>query len=194
MKAQYEFNVTEWKHAAKMSSQQGRCLICMKQRQDLRLCSDCKERFPKAMHFSDEMWRHRNDQTRKCNKCSQAHCDTEVETRQCTQCQKKLTQTFFSDSQWTKYGAKKRKCYECCTAPTAPNRIGQWTCVRYDCKKTLPKELFSLWSKAKNKQHQNNTQVCNQCFVKDRRTETEQNRKTNQQVQKHRSEAPSKKK
>jgi hypothetical protein len=45
---------------------------------------------------------------------------------------------------------------------TAPNKIGQWTCVRHDCKKTLLKELFSLWSKEKNKKYQNNTQVCNQ--------------------------------
>ena len=162
MKAQHEFPVAEWNHAAKMSSQRGRCRPCMKQRQDLRLCS--------------------------------AHRETEVETRECTKCKKQLTQTFFSNSQWCKYGAEKRKCYECCTAPAAPNEIGQWGCVRHDCKKTLPKEQFSLWMKEKNKKYQNNTQVCNQCFVKDRQAEKEQNVKTNKHLQKHHSETHSKKK
>ena len=57
MKAPHQFTVAEWKHAAKMSSQRGRCRDCDNRSQDVRLCSVCKERL--------------NNTTSKCNKCSQ---------------------------------------------------------------------------------------------------------------------------
>ena len=144
MKALHEFTVPEWKQAAKLSSQRGRCRKCENYNKDVRLCSVCKERL--------------NYKTRKCDKCSQG-----VETRQCT-------------------------------APAAPIRKGQWLCRRHDCKKTLPKEHFSLWMKEKNRKSRNNTQVCNQCLVKDRQAEKEQNVKTNKHLQRHHSETHSKKK
>ena len=171
MKAQHEFTVAEWKHAAKLSSQRGRCRNCENESKDVRLCSVCKDRM--------------NDTTRKCDKCLQR-----VETRQCTKCKKQLTQIFFGP-QWCKHGAE-LKCYECCTAPAARKKMGEWRCIRHDCKKTLPKEHFSLWMK--NNQKNNGKQVCNQCLVKERQEEKEQNVQTNKHLQKHHSETHSKKK
>ena len=82
---------------------------------------------------------------------------------------------------------------ECCTAPTAPRKkMEEWRCIRHLCKKTLPKEHFSLWMK--NNQKRNNKQVCNQCLVQDRQEEKEQNVQTNKHCQKHHSETHSKKK
>ena len=172
MKALHEFTVAEWKQAAKLSSQRGRCRKCENYSKDVRLCSVCKERL--------------NYKTRKCDKCSQG-----VETRQCTKCKKHLTQLFFGP-RWCKHGAE-LECYECCTAPAAPSRKwGEWQCIRHGCKKTLPKEHFSLWME--NNQRRNGRQVCNQCLVKHRQDEKEQNKQSNKHVQKHHSETHSKKK
>ena len=156
----------------------------MRQRQDLRLCSGCEQHLPKDMHFSDRMWRDTNKKERKCNACSQAPCATEVKTRKCSACTENLTRTFFSDNQWDKVGPTKRKCEACCTAPTSPKKRGQWLCVRHDCRQTLPKELFRRWMDDKKKDNQDKTQVCNQCFQKDRDAENEQNRKTQRERQK----------
>ena len=165
MKALHEFTVPEWKHAAKLSGQRGRCRKCENKSKDVRLCSVCKERL--------------NDTTRKCNKCSQG-----VETRQCTKCKKHLTQLFFGP-RWCKHGAE-LKCDECCTAPAAPRKKwGQWQCIRHGCKKILTKEHFSLWIE---KNHRSNgKQVCNQCVVKDRQDEKEHNAESNKHLQKHHS-------
>ena len=142
MKAQHQFTVAEWKHAAKMGSQRGRCNSCENEKaKDVRLCSVCKERL--------------NDTKKKCKKCSK-----EVEKR----------------------------------APAELKRTGVWLCIRNACKKNLPKEHFSLWMKEKNKQYKDMTQVCNQCFVKDKQKEKEQNVDASKHVQKHHSEPHSKKK
>ena len=185
-KVEWEFNDNEWKHAAWPNSRSGRCKECIRQRQDQRWCSGCEQRLPKDMHFSDKMWKNTSDKKRKCNACSTAACETEVKTQKCNgECQKDLTQTFFSDQQWFRVAADKRKCISCCTGSQSPDKKGQWLCVRHSCRKTLPKALFSLWMKDKSLKYRNNSQVCNQCFVKDRHAEEEQNRKTNSQVQKH---------
>lgn len=165
MKVRWEFTDSEWGHAAKPNSVSGRCKHCMKRKQDLRRCSKCEGRFPQAMHFSTKMWRHVKDQHRKCNACSQSDNGSEVKTRTCNVCHQELTQTHFSDQQWYKVAADKRKCAQCSHAPMAPLQRGQWTCVKYDCKKILPKNLFSLWMEDKKKQTRDNTQLCNQCFV-----------------------------
>ena len=105
---------------------------------------------------------------RKCKACSQAASSTEVKTRYCNGCKKELTQTHFADNQWYKVGAGSRKCMECSFSSTSPNVKGRWTCVRYNCKKTLPKELFSRWMQDKKKERRDNTQICNECFTKEK--------------------------
>jgi hypothetical protein len=55
--------------------------------------------------------------------------------------------------------------------------------VRHDCRQTLPVTLFSMWLSKTKRTTRNNSQVCNQCFVKDRAAETVQNEKTHQQKQ-----------
>ena len=181
---EYKFkSKTEWKHAGWASSTQGRCELCMRQRQDLRLCSGCEQHLPKEMHFSDRMWTKTNKKERKCNACSQAACATEVKTRKCIECTKDLTEACFSGQMWSKVGPTKRKCLECCTSSTSPKKRGQWLCKRHDCKQTLPKTLFSMWMDDTGKTQTNKSQICNRCFVKARDEEKELNKKTQQQKQ-----------
>ena len=172
MKAQHEFTVPEWKHAAKLSGQRGRCRECENKSKDVRLCPVCKERL--------------NDTTKKCKKCSQVD-----ETRQCTKCKKHLTQLFFGP-RWSKNSAD-LKCYECCKTITTPRRKnGQRQCIRHGCKRMLTKENFSLWKETN--QRNNGKPVCNQCVEKDRQDEKEQNEQSNKHLQKHHSETHQKKK
>ena len=215
MKAQHEFKLAEWNHAGKMNSQRGRCRSCQNQQPDLRLCSVCKERLNDKTSKCDkcsgpEMQEHVTRQCTKCEKrrkqiffsndqwCKRSgertcrECCEEPSVKQCAKCKKQLTQIFFSNSQWCRKGAE-RKCYECCAAPSVPKKHGEWLCVRHGCRKTLPKMHFCLWMEEKKKQYRNNRQVCNQCFVKDRQAEEEQNRTTHTHLQKRHSEAHSKK-
>ena len=179
----YKFSDSEWNHAGWASSSRGRCYPCMRQRQDLRLCSGCEQHLPKEMHFSDRMWKKTNKKERKCNACSQAACATEVKTRKCIECTKDLTEACFSGRMWGKTGPADRKCLECCTSPTSPKKRGQWLCNRHDCKQTLPKTLFSMWMDDTKKTQANKSQICNRCFVKARDEEKELNKKTQQQKQ-----------
>ena len=128
--------------------------------------------------------RERDDEHRKCNACSQAASSTEVKTRYCNGCKEELTQTHFADNQWYRVGAGSRKCMECSFGPRSPNVKGRWTCVRYSCKKTLPKELFSRWMQDKKKERRDNTQICNECFTKEKQERDAQNLSNRLAVQK----------
>ena len=152
----------------------------------LRWCSGCEQHLPKEMHFSDRMWKGTNKEERKCNACSQAPCATESKTKKCIKCTKDLTETCFTSKMWRKVGPDERKCVECSTGSQSPNKKGQWLCVRHDCRQTWPVALFSRWMTDKNRTTRNHSQICNQCFMKDRDAETEQNRKTHQQLQQKR--------
>ena len=167
-KTRCDFTDSEWKHAAKPSSSQGRCQVCMRQRQEERLCSVCKGRFPQAMHFSARMWRQGNDQTRKCNACSQARNQTEVPTRECIICHKFLTQTFFSDRQWSRVAPRRRTCTGCQSGPWSEKKKGQWQCTK--CKYTFVTDLFRLWMTAKNTTIAKHCK-CNSCWLKEKALE-----------------------
>jgi hypothetical protein len=168
MKTRDAFTDNEWKHAAWPSSRSGRCKLCMNKRQDLRLCSKCKERFPQSMHFSTWMWRHTSDDSRKCNACSQGPHDTEVQSRECSVCHELLTQTFFSDRQWSRVTPKNRTCTGCQTGPQSEKKRGQWQCTK--CKETFPILLFRQWMAAKKTTIAKHCK-CNRCWSEEKALE-----------------------
>ena len=122
---------------------------------------------PKAMHFTERMWR-LDDDHRKCNACSQAQHETEVPTRECIICHKFLTQTSFSPQQWSRVAPGKRKCTDCQSGSNSEKKKGQWQCTK--CKDTFVKDLFRLWMTAKNTTNAKNCK-CNSCWLKEKALE-----------------------
>ena len=159
----HQFTVSEWEKAARPNNQRGRCKQCMHQRSDQRWCSGCRQYLPRAFHFSNKMWRHTSDKARKCNACSQASCDTEVETRGCKQCKENYTSTFFSDRQWGRPETE-RTCHSCQAGPRSETSHNHWTCVK--CKQTQTKDLFRVWMKDKKTSSAKNCK-CNTCWSRE---------------------------
>ncbi len=142
-KVVWEFSVGEWNHAAKFGSERGKCLKCVERNRVLKPCSSCHTAYPNdRIFYSVKMWRLGDDQ-RKCNKCSQAPCDSKVPTKQCSKCHKELTQTFFSEKQWFRVAERNIKCAGCCIGPQSPQKLGQWTCRAPGCHFTGDKEMHN---------------------------------------------------
>jgi len=175
-----EWKQAEWKQrTGRRGNTRGRCRTCTTENPMLKLCAGCGENLPEYC-FSERMWGKVAAQKVKCKDCCKGAEHTEGV---CTKCGQSYARHYFSDQQWLHVGRGKRKCRSCCTAPNSPQKLGEWTCIRHNCKKTLPKALFSLWMEGKSKQQQRYRYVCNQCFRKDLREEEELQRKTKVHVQ-----------
>ena len=179
-KLETEFENIEWKRARALGTDRGKCMECTRN-QDLRPCANCSwknGRLPFKC-FSRRMWR-RDDSTRKCIECV-AYVDGE--TRSCSNCNQKMTQTHFADYQWHK-AADRRQCMKCSVGSNSKQKIGNWTCKRYNCKKNLPEAMFSIWKQQQAPNSQSRWKVCNMCLAYDKLQEDAQNLATNMQVQK----------
>ena len=122
----------------------------------------------------------------KCKKCCKASASTsEVKTHSCCECGGEFTKASFSDNQWSIVKTGKKKCRRCCNAPNSPQKIGQWKCVGNDCKKVLPKNMFRMWMDDKKKNNRDNTQVCNDCFLRRKRLKEDLIRDNLSMLQKH---------
>ena len=162
------FDDPEWQRAGwkqlkgRKGNTRGRCRVCTTEKPMLQLCTGpCGEMLPEYC-FSANMWKKMAASKVKCKECCKGGQQQEDV---CKECDKSYPRSHFSDWQWNHVGRSKRKCVACCTGPNTPETKGQWTCVNYSCRKTLPLTFFRRWMEEKKKNRQDNTQVCNECFV-----------------------------
>ena len=181
------FDDPEWKRAGwkqrtgRRGATRGRCRKCTKENPMLQLCTGvCGEMLPEYC-FSAQMWAKVAANKMRCKDCCKG---AEHGEDVCTKCGQSYSRSHFSDWQWLHVGRGKRKCRSCCTGPNSPQKQEEWTCVRHDCKKTLPKSLFHLWMAGKTKQQQRHHYVCNQCFIKEKHEREKRQRETQLHVQK----------
>ena len=66
-------------------------------------------------------------------------------------------------------------------------------CVRHNCKKMLPKAMFSRWLEGKKTQKKNGQALCNECVLNDKKRQEDLNEENHSQVQKPASSSISKK-
>ena len=134
-----------------------------------RQCGSCLVDLQREAYDSDYQFYRVDATKRRCNQCAS--------TRRCSSCLVDLQrEAYDSEYQFYRVDAAKRRCSQCaCVAakrksdnafeqPPDAKKVtrGIWTCV--SCKKSFPKELFSIWLAPRKTKVKDKTCRCNYCM------------------------------